>query len=154
MTGVGDLFENAATLSEQRLDAGSPLWPIVADTYLAAGYTIWYTPHEPMAERFWGEALRIQRAELPADHPDIATTISLLAGVLTRAGRASEAEGLVRESVAAVRRVHRPDSFAVATAESMLGWTLAQQAKFGEGEELLLRSHDIIMAHVLSLIHI
>jgi hypothetical protein len=142
------LFEEARRMAEATLEPGDPLWEIVADTFLAAGYTIWYTPHEPQAEHYWRYVYDIQRRELPPEHPDIGATVRLLTGVLNKLGRAAESEELIRTSIDAMRRVHSEDDFPVALAESTLGENLVFQGKYEEAEALLRRSHDIIVATV------
>ncbi|NNM25667.1 MAG: serine/threonine protein kinase, partial [Phycisphaerales bacterium] len=99
MVGVPPLFDRAAKLADATLPHGDERWPIVADTFLVAGYEVWYTPHEPMSEHFFEEALAIQQRELKPDHPDIATTVGLLVGVLNKLGRSVEAERLIRGSL-------------------------------------------------------
>ena len=88
---------------------------------MSAGYTLWYTPHEPLAESLWGEALRIQRQELPSNDPVIANTVGLLVGILNKAGRLDESEALIRGSIKALQGVHHEGAFAIARAEGMLG---------------------------------
>ena len=148
MKGVVGLFEESAALAGATLPPGDPLWPIVADTYLAAGYTVWYSAHESLSEHFFAEALEIQQRELAPDHPDIAISVGLLVGILNVAGKSKEAEELIRSSIDSLRRVHREGAYPIAVAESMLGENLVTQGRLEEAEALLLGSHEVTMATV------
>jgi len=148
MQAVPSAFERAVHAADAELADGDPNWIIIADTLLAAGYTVWYTPHEPIAEQFWNKALEIQRRELAPDHPDIGTTVNLLVGILNSAGRLDESERLIRDSVDALRRVHREGAISLAVAEAALGATLSLQGRYADAEPLLLTSHGIILATV------
>ena len=148
MQGVEELFEQASATAEASLTTGDPNWPVVADSLMDAGYTVWYSPHEPLGAKFWGKALEIQRRELPSNHPDTATTVGLLVGVLNKAGKLTESERLIRESVDALRLAHREGSFALAVSEGLLGETLTKQGRYEEAEPILLRSHGPILASV------
>ena len=130
----------ASSAAEGSLAARDPLWRIIADSFLTWGYTVWYTPHEPLAATFWGKALEIQRRELPSHHPDIATTVVLLVGVLNKAGKLEQSEALIRDSIDSLRSVYREGDLAIAIAEALLGETLAMQKHFDEAEPLLLKS--------------
>ena len=145
MKGVTDLFERAAAAAESALPVGDPHWMIVAETFLAAGYTLWYTPHEPLGALFWQRCLDLQKRELPANHPDIAATVVLLVGLLNKGGELDRSEQLLREALTSLRSVHRGSSLAIATCEGMLGQTLALQGRFEEAEEALRSSHSGIL---------
>jgi serine/threonine protein kinase len=148
MSTVPDLFRKTVEAGDAALPAGDPLWPIVADMYLTAGYQVWYTPHEPMGEMFWRQALEIQRRELPAQHPDVGTTVSMFVGILNLAGKFDEAESLARESIAQLKSVLPADAYPVAVAEAMLGRTLVARGGFAEAEPILKRSHEVILETV------
>ncbi len=142
MDGVQEMFAALTTTADTTLPEGDPMWSILINSLMAAGYTVWYTPHEAIASEFWNAALTIQRRELPPDHPDIAATVTLLAGIWNRQGRLADSEALLRESIAALRRVHRAGALSVAQGESMLGETLMLQGRFDEAEPVLLASHE------------
>ncbi len=146
MKDVPKIFDDVAFQAETTLDQGDPLWPIVADQFLVGGYMVWYTPHERLAEQFWGEALKIQRRELPPNHPHIAQSVTLLVGVLNNVGKTEEAEQLIRASIESLRRVHHEGEIHIAFSESVLGDNLVRQGRFDEAEPILLRSHEIILA--------
>lgn len=148
MEGVPDLFSRATALADTALPKGDRQWPIVADTFLVGGYTVWYTPHEPMGEDFWRAALKIQQRELPLNHPDIATTVNLLVGILNKSGKLDESETLIRESVFTLRSVFQQDTLPVAMSEGMLGETLTLQKRYEPAEPILLSSHENILANV------
>ena len=141
-------FDEAVIAVDTSLPDGHPAWPIVADTFCVGGYTIWYTVHEPLAEHFWGKTLEIQQRELPANHPDIASSVNLMVGILNKQGKHQESEALLRDSLQALHQVHRDGSLAISMGEGMLGLTLALQGKFEEAEKNLLKSHKNIVATI------
>ncbi len=143
------LFAEAAQAADEALEPGDPLWSIVADSFMAAGYWLWYSPHEWASEAFFLKTLEIQERELPPGHPAIAETLGQLVGVLNRSGRAAEAEPRIRESLEAMRRVYPPDTFHLAFHQSMLGANLAAQGRYAEAEPLLLASHQVILSQAV-----
>ena len=148
MAGVPELFERSAQEAAAVLPRGDRRWSIVADTFMSAGYTLWYTPHEPLAGSFWGEALKIQRRELRSNDPVIANTVGLLVGIFNKAGKLDESEKLIRESIAELRGVHHGGAFSIAKAEGMLGETLTLLKRYEEAEPVLLRSHANVLAAI------
>ncbi len=139
------LFRAGRDRSHREMKPDDPLWPLLADTWIAGGYTFWYGPAEAASQDWWAEAYEIQSRTLGPAHPDVANTLSQYVGVLNRAGRAAEAESRMREMIEALRGSFAKDSFQVAYAESMLGDNLVQQGKFEEAEPLLVRTHQIIL---------
>ena len=101
------LFEETVRQADAALAPGDPLWPMLADTWMAAGFSFWYSPNERMSASFYRRALEIQLRELPPLHAQVGETVSQLAGVLNRAGELREAEELLRAGVA---RVFHPGS--------------------------------------------
>ncbi|MHC5110962.1 MAG: protein kinase domain-containing protein [Planctomycetota bacterium] len=148
MDGVRELFVECTNEADAVLETGDPRWPIVSDLYMSAGYSLWYTPHEPLGEDFWKQALIIQQRELPSNHPATAATIGLLVGILNKSGKLEESEALIQESIESLQQVHRKGSFALARARSMLGETLLLQDRFEEAEPLLLGSYQSVLSSV------
>ncbi len=144
MRDVPALFVAAAASADAALRPADPLAPAVAETFMAAGYMLWYTPNEALAERFVRKALEIESRHRRPDDPEIAKAVELLASILGNLGRGGEAEDLVRDSLESLRRVHREGSFPLALGEAMLGKTLAAQQRFAEAEPFLLASHAVI----------
>ncbi len=138
-------FAEVEKLADLALEPGDALWLIVADSFLSAGYSLWYNPREALSELFFAKALEIQEQELPAGHPTSAETLGVLAGVLTRAGKAPEAESRIRASLDAMRRIYPPGNFHVAFCESMLGASLVAQGRYAEAEPLLIGSHKVLI---------
>ncbi len=95
------------------------------------------------AESFYLKALGQQRAMLPPDHPDVAPTLAGLGSLRLRQEKYTEAEALLRESIA-VREKADPDLPVADEAKSLLGETLARQGKYEEAEPLLLSAYDRI----------
>jgi tetratricopeptide (TPR) repeat protein len=149
MEPAGPLLADAVRATAAEIPAGEERWPIVANLYLACGYMLWYTPHEPFAERLWRAALDVQQRELPPDHPHIAMTMNLLVGILNRLGRLTEAERLVRDAIASLERTAREGDLPLALAESSLGECLSAQGRFVEAEEIMLAAHRLITAKIL-----
>ncbi len=138
-------FEDSLRIAEASLPRGDPLWTIVAETYLACAYWLWYSPHEPVTVAFCSACVEIRERELPAGHPDIAEAVALLVGVLGRTGRASEVEERIRSSVQQLRRAQPRGTFHLAFVESMLGDCLTKQGNYAEAEAYLLESHEVIV---------
>ncbi|MEM7305277.1 MAG: serine/threonine-protein kinase [Planctomycetota bacterium] len=142
--GVLASFERTRELAHARVARGDQLWLVLADSWVAAGFSLWYTPKEAISEPFWHEALEVFRRELPPNHPQIAETASQLVGVLNRQGKSGDAVEVMEGTVEGLREVLRPDNFHLAYAESMLGDVLVQVGRFEEAERLLLAAHEII----------
>ncbi len=141
------LFEQSVRKANANLTPGvdRDLWLLVADAWMAVGFSFWYSPGEPHSADMWLRAFEVQQRELEPNHPQIGQTVSQLVGVLNRAGRADEAEEYVRGVVDRMREVLPEDNYHLAYCESMLGDNLVQQGRFEEAEELLLRSHASIL---------
>lgn len=127
------------------LTGGDPLWPLLADGCMDAGFSLWYTPHEPRSDVFFRCALEIRRRVLPPSHPDVGESAGMLAGVLNRSGRAGEAEEMLRQVLADMEQVFDEDDFQVAFTRAMLGENLLAQGRFAESEPYLLESHDVML---------
>ena len=138
-------FAAAEERAEEAWPEGHPAWPVLADTAMDAAYSLWYTRHEALAVPFLERALAIRRRELPPHHADTGETMTVLAGVLARAGRPEEAEARLRETVRRLEEVFVAEGFQVAFARSMLGENLAAQGRFEEAEALLLASHEALL---------
>ncbi|MGI9628097.1 MAG: tetratricopeptide repeat protein [Longimicrobiales bacterium] len=89
------------------------------------------------------DALRIRERELPADHPDIATSLYLLGLTAREQGRAEDAANHYTRALQIRERALGADHALVAQALSNLGVTLVQQGDYGEAETSLLRALDI-----------
>ena len=137
-------FDDVVRLANGTLSDGDPKWSIVSDTYMSAGYNIWHTPLEPEAVRFFEAALTVQRRELSPRHPRVAETLSQLVGVLNRAGRATEAETRIRQSLELTRSIYPEGSWQIAFAQSTLGECLVEQQRFAEAEPELLAADKVM----------
>ncbi len=146
MAGVPEAFDRVTATAQATLPPEDPRWPIVADTFMAAGYTIWYTSHEPLAKQFWQRTLDLQRRELTPGHPDIAATVILLAGLFNRLGEPDRSESVLLESIESLRTIHGDHSLAIAMAEGTLGQTLSLQGRDDEAEKRFRSSHDGLLA--------
>jgi tetratricopeptide (TPR) repeat protein len=78
------------------------------------------------------EALAVQRRLLPADHPDVATSLNNLGRVLRREQRFAETEPIYREVLALTRRWPSAGNRFLADALFRLGKVLHQQGKLTE----------------------
>jgi len=143
-----EVFRECERRSEEALATGDRSWAVVATTYMACAYNLWYTPHEAHSVPILESLLTLLRRELPSNHPDTGETMGQLVGVLNRLGRPKEAEQRIAESLVLMREVYGDDSFHVALASSMLGANLAEQGRFEEAEPLLVEGHRQILAAI------
>jgi uncharacterized protein HemY len=89
-----------------------------------------YTRAEPLLTKL----LEIRRRVLGPQHPDTTNVLALLGEVWLQQQRYSQAESLLRE---ALGQEHKsPDTWQRYDTQSMLGASLAAQAKFAEAEPL------------------
>lgn len=95
------------------------------------------------AQKFFEEALRIERKSLRPDHPDIANTISRLAGNLFNQGKYGEAEKRFREALDLRLASQSPYHPNVASTLVGLARTQMERGNPKEAESLLLRTLDI-----------
>jgi tetratricopeptide (TPR) repeat protein len=143
---ASELFARARAATQAEFARGDPLWTIWVGSLQHAGYDLWFSPLEARAEPFWAEAYAIQERELGPANPETAETLAMLAGVLNRSGRASEAEARVRESVRIMRSVFGAEHVQTAFSELMLGENLAAQERFTEAEPIVLAASQILTA--------
>ena len=141
---AASLYPEARARAQREFAPGDPLWIIWVGTLQHAGYSLWYSPLEARAEPFWAEAYAIQERELGPANPETAESLAMLAGVLNRTGRASEAEARVRESVRIMRSVFGPEHVQTAFSEMMLGENLVAQGRFEEAEPIVLAATSIL----------
>ena len=88
-------------------------------------------------------ALEIDRKTLPADHPDIASSIERLALVLEDHGDFAEAEPLLRDALRIRRKVLPAGHPEIAVSLSNLGKMLSSLGQEKESETLLREALDI-----------
>jgi serine/threonine-protein kinase len=92
------------------------------------------------AERWLREALRTRQEILGREHPDVAATITDLAGLLMEKGEYGTAEQLSREALAMRRRLLGNESVEVAASLTNLGEILFQQSLYDAAEAQLRES--------------
>ncbi len=141
---AAELFGETQRRAAAVLTEDDPLWPVLADCYKAAGFSVWFGEHEHLAAEFWAEALRIKERVLPANHPDIGETLTLLVGVLQRSGRAAEAEERIRASLRLLREVYPARHWQIALAESALAESLFRRGEFEQAEALLVPAYAVV----------
>ena len=138
-------FRETVRITDARLAPGDRLWPMLADTWIAGAFTLWYGKLDALTVDLFARAVEIQRRELPANHPVVAETTGVLVNAYNRNGRAAEAEGVIRDMVDRMRAVLPPRSPQLGFAESMLGENLVALGKYAEAEPLLIRGHSIVV---------
>jgi hypothetical protein len=77
------------------------------------------------------------------DHPNVASTANLLAGICGRDGRHSEAEALYRRALAIREKVFGPDHPFVAETLEGLAKVCEQTGRTAEAQELSARAKRI-----------
>jgi len=88
-------------------------------------------------------ALAIKEKVHGADHPDIATSLSPLAGAEREQGHYAEAESLLKRALAIREKAFGPDSAWVAQIVSNLASLYVEQQRYADAEPLLRRALDI-----------
>ena len=145
---IPELFEASVRLAEASLLPGDPLWDVVPDSWMAAGFSLWYTPLEGLTVPFFAAVLDVQRRELPPGHPLVGETLGQLIGVLNRQGTPELAEPYLRDSLEEMRVALPEKNFQLAYLESLLGENLSMQGRFQEAREMLVTGHERIRAAI------
>ncbi len=94
----------------------------------------------PEAEERCKEGLAMRRKLLGDKDPDVAISLEDLALIQKRAGRLSEAQGVLQECVA-IRQEKMPQHWLTFRALNLLGQTQLEQKNYGEAEPRLLASY-------------
>ncbi|MEM7349953.1 MAG: tetratricopeptide repeat protein [Acidobacteriota bacterium] len=105
-----------------------------------------------LAEDTLSEALRVRRAALPAEHPDVLQSLNQLGILYRRQGRFDEAESLLRQVLAARESADVPDPIAIALTLNNLANLLWSQRDYPEAEAvhrrvLALRERELGSDH-------
>lgn len=87
------------------------------------------------AERY-EVVLRMEQAALGGDHPDVLATMSILAGVLMKAGEVGRAEPLLRRQLELTARIHGPTRRESAAVMDRLAEALSRLGKETEATQL------------------
>lgn len=88
-------------------------------------------------------ALNLEERAAGRDHPDVATAMSLLAGLSLRLGQYAEAEGYYREALAIDEAALGLLHSSIAATANNLGAALAMQRRYDEAEPLLRRAQAL-----------
>jgi len=91
------------------------------------------------------EVLAVRRKLLGPDHDDIASSLFTLGETLTSAGQLTEAEALLRESVAMHARLKVLPQAELAWTLNGLAWNLSEQGRHEESERTYRESLDVFM---------
>jgi serine/threonine-protein kinase len=86
----------------------------------------------------------MRRKLLGPDHPDVATSMTLLASVLIDTGRNEEALALAKDAKAIWLKALPPGHWRTASAEAAEGAALAGLGRYDEAEKLLLASYGVL----------
>ncbi|MBI3834430.1 MAG: serine/threonine protein kinase [Planctomycetes bacterium] len=145
----GNLNESEVLLREaleMRRAILPPDHPAIAQSLNNLGAKLWRKNDLAGAEAYYREALEIWRRTLPANHVQVASVIESLCSTLLPRD-ASQAESMLREAMA-IREANPPsaDNLRVRPL-SMLGESLARQAKYDEAEVLLVKALDGLKEH-------
>ena len=89
------------------------------------------------AEQMFAECLRIGRAQLPADHPGLATYLVNLARVQIARGRAGATEAAASRSAPAAHGRMRADDWRIGQVQGLLGASLVGRGRDAEAESLM-----------------
>ncbi|RDW57813.1 hypothetical protein BP5796_12614 [Coleophoma crateriformis] len=90
----------------------------------------------PDAEKMYREALQLKETVLGKDHPQTLTSMSNLAGALTRRGKYPDAENMYREVLQSLETVLGKDHPETLTSMTNLSEVLSSQGKYSEAEKM------------------
>jgi tetratricopeptide (TPR) repeat protein len=96
------------------------------------------------AEPSLRQALELRKKALGPEHPDVASTMTLLAGALIDSHRFDEARGLATQAKAVFLKSLGPAHWRVATAMTAEGAALAGLKQYQQAEELLLKGNGVL----------
>lgn len=100
------------------------------------------------AEALYRESLAVRRSLYDRAHPDIATVLLNLGGVLMMQGRFDEAEPLMRESVAMHEEIYKGEHANQAIAIDRLGMLQYNRGKYDDAKTLLNQAREIFLRTV------
>ncbi|MEJ2229312.1 MAG: tetratricopeptide repeat protein [Alphaproteobacteria bacterium] len=92
------------------------------------------------AEPFYRRVIAIGEASYGPDHPNVATALNNLAGLLKTTNRLAEAEPLLRRVIAIFEKAYGPDHPSLATALNNLAELLSATNRLAEAEPLYRRA--------------
>jgi tetratricopeptide (TPR) repeat protein len=98
------------------------------------------------AEREFREAIEILPKFFPPEHNIVVSTNALLGLTLSRAGRPTEGEPLLRAALATRRKILPAGSPLIPLTESALGECLLGQTRYAEAKPLLVSGYDGLKA--------
>jgi len=93
------------------------------------------------AARVIEEILAVSRKELPTESPELAQRLASLSATLLEINRFSDAEPIMRESLA-IREKTMPDAWQTFNTQSLIGAALMGQKKYADAEPLLLKGFE------------
>jgi hypothetical protein len=131
--GADSLYAQAVTLGP---DVGLADHPTLAATMSSWAALSWFLEKPDVTARLVAEALRIQEARLPDDHPNFAQTRSMVAGMMIEVGRFEEAEMILRHTKS-VFEEQLPLWWAKHIGGTELAAALLGQGRDAEGEALM-----------------
>jgi serine/threonine-protein kinase len=83
------------------------------------------------SEAHWRRAIAI-RARVAPDHPELARSLTMLAGLLTRSQRFDESAQLIARAIAIYEKAHGPNNPLLAKPLLDLGWIRNRQHRYAE----------------------
>ncbi len=89
------------------------------------------------------EVLRLERASLGDNHPDVLATLGILAGLRMKCGRPDQAEPLLRRQLELTERIHGPGRRETASALDRLAEALSDLGKAEEAGRLRQKAAEI-----------
>lgn len=131
--GADSLYAQAVALGPA---VGLANHPTLAATMSSWAALSWFLAKPDATARLVAEALAIQETRLPDDHPNLAQTRSMVAGMMIEAGRFEEAEAILRHTKS-VFEEQLPLWWAKDIAGAELAAALLGQRRDEEGEALM-----------------
>ena len=138
-------FEFADELAERTLGATDPLWKVIADLYEATGFYLAYAWHESDALPLLERALEIRRRR-GSEPTDIARSLRAIGLIECQRGEYHRAEEIISESLEIYTEFLPASHWLLSSTRSLLGEVWSELGFDENAEELLLASHEELLA--------
>ena len=142
-SGFSLVIEDQHSSAIEQFNRALSARPDFLEVYLARGSAYHKEGDLVAAASDYQEALKIRRKILGEEHPDVATSLQVVAGIFREQGRYSEAEEMLQESLMTQTQLLGEEHPNVADILDSLGLVYHAQGRYSEAEPLFQRSLTI-----------